>query len=68
MRFDFGGSHFVLVWTEGQYRNEIVRLMHGINTTTVKLVRTRQFLGLRIVVLRRVKPLPPPSAAPGTLK
>ena len=68
MRFDFGGSHFVLVWTEDQYRNEVVRLMHGINTTTVKLVRTRQIFGLRIVVLRRVKPLQPPTAAPGALK
>jgi len=35
MRFDMGGSHIVLVWTDDQYRNEIARLFQGINTTTV---------------------------------
>jgi hypothetical protein len=55
MRFDMGGSHIVLVWTEDQYRNEIARLFQGINTTTVKLVRARQFFGLRFIILRRVK-------------
>jgi hypothetical protein len=55
MRFDMGGSHIVLVWTEDQYRNEIARLFQGINTTTVKLVRARQFFGLRFIILRRIK-------------
>jgi len=55
MRWDMGGSHIVLVWTENQYRNEIARLFQGINTTTVKLVRARQFFGLRFIILRRVK-------------
>jgi hypothetical protein len=55
MRFDMGGSHMVLVWTEDQYRNEVARLFQGINSTTVKLVRARQFFGLRFVVLRRIK-------------
>jgi len=55
MRLDMGGSHIVLVWTEVQYRNEIARLFQGINTTTVKLVRARQFFGLRFIILRRVK-------------
>jgi len=55
MRFDMGGSHIVLVWTDDQYRNEIARLFQGINTTTVKLVRARQFFGLRFIILRRVK-------------
>ena len=58
MRFDMGGSHIVLVWTEDQYRNEVARLFQGINSTVVKLVRARQFFGLRIVVLRRVKSAP----------
>jgi hypothetical protein len=56
MRWDMGGSHIVLVWSENQYRNEIARLFQGINTTTVKLVRARQFFGLRFIILRRVKP------------
>jgi hypothetical protein len=56
MRLDLGGSHIVLVWTEDQYRNEVARLFQGINSTTVKLVRARQFFGLRFVVLRRIKP------------
>ena len=55
MRIDLGGSHIVLVWTDEQYRNEVVRLFHGINTTTVKLVRARQFFGLRFIILRRVR-------------
>ena len=55
MRFDLGGSHIMLVWTEDQYRAEIARLMQGINTTTVKLVRARQFFGLRFIILRRIK-------------
>jgi hypothetical protein len=66
MRLDFGGKHFVLVWTEDQYRNEVVRLMQGITTTTVKLVRTKQFLGLRIVVLRRIQ-AKPRTTTPGTV-
>jgi hypothetical protein len=64
MRLDLGGSHFVLVWTEEQYRNEVARLFQGINSTTVKLVRARQFFGLRFVVLRRVKPARHASAPP----
>jgi hypothetical protein len=56
MRFDMGRSHIVLVWTEDQYRNEVARLFQGINSTTVKLVRARQFFGLRLVILRRIKP------------
>jgi hypothetical protein len=55
MRLDLGGSHIVLVWTENQYRNEVARLLQGINSTVVKLVRARQFFGLRFVILRRVK-------------
>lgn len=66
MRLDFGGKHFVLVWTEDQYRNEVVRLMQGITTTTVKLVRTRKFLGLRFVVLRRIQ-AKPRAPTPGTV-
>ena len=72
MRFDWGGSLIMLVWTEEQYRNEIARLFQGINTTTVKLVRARQFFGVRFVVLRRVKypqqtesPASPNKDAPG---
>jgi hypothetical protein len=55
MRFDMGGSHILLVWNEDQYRNEVARLFQGINSTTVKLVRARQFFGLRFIVLRRIK-------------
>ena len=55
MRFDLGGSHIVLVWTEDQYRNEVARLMQGITTTSVRLVRAREFFGLRFVILRRIK-------------
>ena len=55
MRFDLGGSHIVLVWTEDQYRHEVARLMQGITTTTVRLVRAREFFGLRFVILRRLK-------------
>ena len=55
MRLDWGGSHIVLVWTDNQYRHEIARLCQGINTSTIKLIRARQFLGLRLVVLRRVR-------------
>ena len=55
MRFDLGGAHILLVWTDDQYRNEVVRLMQGITTTTVKLVKVHEFFGLRFVVLRRVK-------------
>jgi len=64
MRIDLGGSHIVLVWTEDQYRNEIARLMQGINTTNIRLVKARPlFLGLRLVVLRRIKPLLPTTPA-----
>jgi hypothetical protein len=64
MRLDLGGSHFVLVWTEEQYRNEVARLFQGINSTVVKLVRARQFFGLRLVILRRVKPVRHTAAPP----
>jgi len=64
MRIDLGGSHIVLVWTEDQYRNEIARLMQGINTTNIRLVRAfALFLGLRLVVVRRIKPLRPTTPA-----
>ena len=63
MRIDLGGVNIVLVWTEDQYRNEVVRLMRGITTSTVKLVRVYAVFGLRFVVLRRVgsaqKTVPP---------
>lgn len=55
MRLDLGGAHIVLVWTDDQYRNEVARLMQGITTTTVKLVRVHELFGLRFVILRRVK-------------
>lgn len=67
MRLDMGGSHIVLVWTENQYRNEVARLFHGINSTTVKLVRARQIFGLRLVILRRIKAARHP-ASPRTVK
>jgi hypothetical protein len=67
MRLDLGGSHFVLVWTEDQYRNEVARLMQGITTTTIKLVRSSQLFGLRFVVLRRVK-FARQTASPRTVK
>ena len=41
MRFDLGGSHIVLVWTEDRYRNEVARLMQGINTTHIRLLKAR---------------------------
>lgn len=64
MRIDLRGSHIVLVWTEDQYRNEIARLMRGINTSSIRLVKARAlFLGLRLVVLRRIKPLRPATPA-----
>jgi len=67
MRLDFSGTRFVLVWTEDQYRNEVARLMHAINTTAVKLVWTRKFLGLRFVVLRRVRGKPQ-AGSPGAVE
>ena len=63
MRIDLGGSHIVLVWTEDQYRNGIARLVQGITHTNVRLVRARTFLGLRLVVLRRIKPYQPTTTA-----
>jgi hypothetical protein len=67
MRLDLGGRHFVLFWTEDQYRNEIARLMQGITTTTVRLLWTRRLFGLRLVVLRRIeaKPQAPAAGDPG---
>jgi hypothetical protein len=56
MRLDMGGSLIVFVWTENQYRSEIVRLFQGINRHLVRLVRARRLLGLRLVVVRRVAP------------
>ena len=56
MRVDMGGSLIFFVWTENQYRTEIVRLFQGINRHLVRLVRARRFLGLRVVVIRRVQP------------
>jgi len=44
-----------MVWTDRQYRNEIARLMRGITTSSIKLVRVHEFFGLRFVILRRVK-------------
>ena len=66
MRIDLGGSHLMLVWTEDRYRNEIARLAQGINATSVRLVRARTFLGLRLIVLRRTKPYRPTTAAGST--
>jgi hypothetical protein len=64
MRIDPGGSHIVLVWTEDQYRNEIARLMQGINTTSIRLVKARTLpFGLRLVVLRRIGPVRPSAPA-----
>jgi hypothetical protein len=64
MRIDLGGSRVVLVWTEDQYRNEVVRLMQGINTASVRLVKACPLpFGLSLVVLRRTKPLQPRASA-----
>ena len=54
MRLEMGGSLIVFVWTENQYRKEIVRLFQGINRHLVRLVRARRILGLRFVVIRRM--------------
>jgi len=55
MRLDLGGVHIVMVWTDSQYRNEVARLMRGITTSSIKLVRVHELFGLRFVILRRVK-------------
>ena len=66
MRIDLGGSHIVLVWTEDQYRDEVARLMQGINTTSIRLVKARPlFFGLRLIVLRRIKPVERPASVGG---
>jgi len=54
MRLDLGGSLIVFIWTDSQYRTEIVRLFQGINRHMVRLVRARKLLGLRFVVIRRL--------------
>ena len=56
MRLDMGGSLIVFVWTENQYRTEVVRLFQGINRHLVRLVRARRLLGLCLVIVRRVPP------------
>jgi hypothetical protein len=56
MRLDMGGSLILFVWTEKQYRTEIVCLFQGINRHLVRLVRARRFLGLRFVIVRRTPP------------
>ena len=62
MRIDLDGSHIVLVWTEDQYRNEIARLMRGITTTSIRLVKALPLIfGLRLVVVRRTKPIGSPT-------
>lgn len=67
MRLDFGGSLIVFVWTENQYRTEVVRLFQGINRHLVRLVRARKLAGLRIVVVRRVPGAVAPSSDHGVV-
>lgn len=64
MRLDMGGSLIVFVWTDNQYRNEVVRLFQGINRHLVRMVRTRRLLGLRLILVRRVSG-DAPAASPG---
>ena len=53
MRLEIPGSLICFVWTEDEYRHEIVRLFKGINRSAVKLVRARRVLGLAVIVVRR---------------
>lgn len=64
MRLDMGGSLIVFVWTESQYRKEVVRLFQGINRQLVRLVRARRLFGLRLILVRRLS-ADPPVASPG---
>jgi hypothetical protein len=57
MRIDLGGSLIMFFWSDGKYRNEIARLVQGINRPSLKLVRARRFLGCHFVVVRRLQAL-----------
>jgi hypothetical protein len=55
MRLDMGGSLILFVWTEQQYRLEVVRLFQGLNRRLVRMVRAWRLLGLRFVLVRRLQ-------------
>jgi hypothetical protein len=62
MRLDMGGSLILFVWTEQQYRLEVVRLFQGLNRRLVRMVRAWRLLGLQLLVRRLQAGAGPPSA------
>jgi hypothetical protein len=53
MRIQIGRSLIFFLWTERQYRNEVVRLVQGIDRHLLRLIRARRVLGLCFLLVRR---------------
>jgi hypothetical protein len=53
MRVQIGRSLIFFLWTEQQYRNEVVRLVQGLDRHLVRLIRARRVLGYSLLLVRR---------------
>jgi hypothetical protein len=53
MRIQIGRSLIFFLWTDQQYRNEVVRLVQGIDRHLVRLIRARRMLGYCLLLVRR---------------
>lgn len=54
MRLEIGRSLIFFLWTDTQYRTEVVRLFQGINGHLLRLVRARRMFGLSFLIVRRL--------------
>ena len=53
MRVQIGRSWIFFLWTEQQYRDEVVRLVQGLDRHLLRMIRARKFLGYCLLLVRR---------------